>query len=302
MVTFKVVSDNRDLTEEEWKKQRDLGIGGSDAAAAVGLNPHKSRISLYLDKIGEGKQFDGNIHTRFGKRMEPIIREWFKEDYELKENIEIDVCEYPYAMQSIENPFMLANIDGTIIHPEYGKGIIEIKTASEMNKKQWQDEEIPDTYYCQIQHYMSVTGLNYCMIIALIGKELIWKYVPRNDEFIKSLIEREREFWDCVINKTIPEPDGADSSKEALLLLYPAENKDEVLDLSFMKNKRERFKEISTQIKELNKEQEQIKQEIMLEMGTAEIAMIEDKKVTWKTIVKKAYSVAESSSRQLRIY
>src|SRR3712207_9491297 len=52
---------------------------------------------------------------------------------------------------------------------------IEIKTASEFLKKMWVGEEIPDEYYCQCQWYMGITGLNYFLIIYLLGKEVKWK-------------------------------------------------------------------------------------------------------------------------------
>ena len=44
-----------DISHEEWLDLRRTGIGGSDAATIVGLNPYSSRYSLYLDKIGEVK-------------------------------------------------------------------------------------------------------------------------------------------------------------------------------------------------------------------------------------------------------
>lgn len=34
--------ETKDLLRQEWLKLRKIGIGGSDAAAAVGLNPYQS--------------------------------------------------------------------------------------------------------------------------------------------------------------------------------------------------------------------------------------------------------------------
>ena len=39
-----------DLPREEWLDIRKTGIGSSDAAAAVGLNPYKSPLELWLEK------------------------------------------------------------------------------------------------------------------------------------------------------------------------------------------------------------------------------------------------------------
>ncbi len=42
----------KELPREEWLATRKQGIGGSDAAAAVGLNPYKSQLELWLEKTG----------------------------------------------------------------------------------------------------------------------------------------------------------------------------------------------------------------------------------------------------------
>ncbi len=47
----------RDLNRDQWLNVRKNGIGSSDAAAAVGLNPYKSQLELWLEKTGR----DGNL-------------------------------------------------------------------------------------------------------------------------------------------------------------------------------------------------------------------------------------------------
>jgi len=36
----------------EWLKAREMGIGGSDASAVVGMNPYKTNIDLFEEKTG----------------------------------------------------------------------------------------------------------------------------------------------------------------------------------------------------------------------------------------------------------
>ena len=44
-----VVYETKDMSKNEWIKRRKEGIGGSDAASVLGLNPYKSSISkIYL--------------------------------------------------------------------------------------------------------------------------------------------------------------------------------------------------------------------------------------------------------------
>jgi putative phage-type endonuclease len=42
--------DTRTIERAEWLEVRKTGIGGSDAAAAVGLSPYKSPLELWLEK------------------------------------------------------------------------------------------------------------------------------------------------------------------------------------------------------------------------------------------------------------
>jgi len=46
-----------DLSREDWLTVRKGGIGSSDAASAVGLNPYKSQLQLWMEKTGR----DGNL-------------------------------------------------------------------------------------------------------------------------------------------------------------------------------------------------------------------------------------------------
>ena len=47
-----VLVDTADLSREDWLNYRRLGIGGSDAAAIMGLSPYATIRDLYFDKIG----------------------------------------------------------------------------------------------------------------------------------------------------------------------------------------------------------------------------------------------------------
>jgi predicted phage-related endonuclease len=42
----------QDLNREEWLTVRKGGIGSSDAASAIGLNPYKSQLELWMEKTG----------------------------------------------------------------------------------------------------------------------------------------------------------------------------------------------------------------------------------------------------------
>ena len=44
----------KNMPRETWLDVRRKGIGSSDAAAAVGLNPYQSQLELWMHKTGKG--------------------------------------------------------------------------------------------------------------------------------------------------------------------------------------------------------------------------------------------------------
>lgn len=201
--SFEIIGDCRELTIEQWLIERKSGIGGSEAGKLLGYSKYGSPLSVYAEKKSDKVEEIDNKHTRHGKRMEPVIREWLNEDG-------YNTVEYPFMMRSKKHPFMTANIDG-LVHRENDIYGLEIKTAADMMLDKWQGDEIPDEYYCQVQHYMAVTGLAGFYIACLVSKELIVKEVPRSEEFINMLIDQENIFWNEFYLKNIaPAPMGAD--------------------------------------------------------------------------------------------
>src|SRR5437763_9942981 len=68
----------RGLDRQQWLEVRRGGIGSSDAAAAVGLNPYKSMLELWMDKTGQSLQAqaaadDDSSPTYWGSLLEPIV-------------------------------------------------------------------------------------------------------------------------------------------------------------------------------------------------------------------------------------
>lgn len=271
ILSVKAASDH-----EKWLKTRDLGIGGSDAAVIMGLNSYKSPYQLWMEKTGqvEPPDLSDNQYVYWGTKNEANIADWFQEETGKK-------VKRLGTLQSREYPFMLANVDRTVIGENAG---LEIKTAGVSQYRKWKDDEIPDAYYCQCLHYMAVTGADYWYIAVLLGgNEAKWKRIERNEEDIKTLIEAEKEFWNLVQTKTAPPVDGSLSCSQALASRY-ADSRDEEIMLP---------EEADTLIARINgdteimgklKEQISLNQNRLKEMlGDAEAGRVGSFKVTWKT-------------------
>lgn len=281
----KVIFDARedDEARTKWLSQRTNSIGGSEIAKIAGFSKYGTRLTVFNDKLGLSEKFKGNIHTKFGNRMEPLIREWVQEDFKKAIGIELITYEYPFMMVHKEHEFLSANIDGLAKvnqNFKYYENLdtgeikeipkdelfgIEIKTAGEFLKKMWAGEEIPDEYYCQCQWYMGVTGLKYFLIIYLLGKEVKWKVVPRNQLDIDNLFEIGIDFWNNnLIPKIAPSPTGLPC--ETNDILYRQALDDESLQ-NISDSKLEKYKAIDEQIKDLEQEKERLKQLIYLDLG-----------------------------------
>ena len=166
---------------ESWLKNRNKFIGGSDVACILGLNPYKSNLELYREKIGlvAPPDLSGNAAVEYGTKAEEHIRALFKLDYP---NLTVEYVENN-SWHNSKYPFAACSLDGWSTEKETGrKGILEIKTANITSKAQaekWKDGKIPDNYYCQVLFYLAVTEWDYVDLRANLKYDL-----PGKDLFI----------------------------------------------------------------------------------------------------------------------
>lgn len=273
----KVIADTKNMTQEEWLKSRQAGIGGSDSSAIAGLNPWKSSIQLYMEKKEENPQEIKSLRMELGNRLEGLVAELFTEETGLK------VRNVNGILKNEKYPFALANIDRAIVGE---KAFLECKTTNSFALKEWQDG-VPPHYEIQCLHYMAITGATHCYIAALIGNsDFIWYKIERDQETIDYLMQIEKEFWEeNILKDIVPLPDGSDAYSEYLKEKYKKSNGQEI-ELHLLKDGHQkllRYDEIVTDIKALETEKKLIEQEIQLHMEDFEVAKIGDRKITWKT-------------------
>lgn len=218
---MKKVLDKRKMTAEDWQIYRATqdGLGGSEISTILGINPYKAKFILWLEKTGQKArpQVD-NEFIEWGNELEPIIRKKFAQVNGFKTN----KCNY--VLQHDQYDWMNANIDGEYKDPSRkGKGVLEIKTTAEWNKKEWQGDHVPVAYMAQMQHYLAVTGYEYGAFAVLIGgnKYRQW-FVERDENSIELIIEQEKEFMDAVNTKVYPWSIGGSADEtEYLASEYP---------------------------------------------------------------------------------
>ena len=272
--------EEAEKNHDKWLEIRNKGIGGSDAGTIMGVNPYKSRLSLWMEKTGQKEPDDlsDNEAVYWGVHNEPNIATYFEE----KTGKKLRKCG---TMQSTEHPWLLANVDRLVVGEEAG---VEIKTAGVRQAGRWKDEELPDEYYCQVQHYMMVTGLPLWYVVVLIGgNKCLIKPVPRNDSFIEELFRKEAAFWTTVEHNIMPDVDGLDDTKKAINILYPVAVPKKELELESTDKLEELFKdyaEYKKTIKDLGMLMTECENKIKMLMGDNESAKIGDHKASWSNV------------------
>jgi putative phage-type endonuclease len=278
-----VLIKTSDMQIDDWRAWRNKGIGGSDAGAIAGVNPWKSPVGVYLEKIGKAEGPEENEKMYWGNVLEEVVADEFSKRTGLRVQRRNAILKHP------DHEWMLANVDRLIVDPKNGWGVLECKTASEYVKKEWEEDKVPDHYYLQLQHYMAVTGLSYGYIAVLIGgNKFKFERVDRDEKIIEFLIKLESDFWfNNVLQKIPPAPDGSDDVDEMLKHLYPEakpETSIEITDPEVIKAY-DQLQETKNQAKEIEKEQKRLEQIIKTTMKDTEIAIIGEQKVTWKTVI-----------------
>ena len=117
-----IIIDNAD--HAEWLQARSYGIGGSDASAIVGMNPYKTNIELFEEKIGRRipEDISDKSYVRYGTMAEPLIRQLFIMDYP---EYQVEYHENR-ILRSGEYPFLQASLDGELTDQEGRRGILEM--------------------------------------------------------------------------------------------------------------------------------------------------------------------------------
>ena len=278
------------LSKEDLK-ERQLGIGASDAAPALGMSKYKTPYQLWEEKTAlEVVQFDSPILRR-GRMFEPIIRQLYSDETGRA------VKKVP-SMRSEKYPFMTASPDG---YAEDGKRYVEIKTAR--NKSEWGEpgtDEIPLPYIIQVQHGLIVTGLEVADIPVSFSLDDFAIYeVPADRELQEMIIEKEATFWELVKNRIPPEP----SNYVDVYRRFAKSMPKNIQADSDIVGAVQALKSVKLSQKELKEREDQLKTMIGKFMAEADTLIDFDGNTlaTWKTQNKKAYMVKESSSRVFRI-
>ncbi len=166
-----------------WLDYRSSHICASEAAVLLGLSPYKTIEQLYREKT-QGFEQAPNAYMLRGVELEPIALKKFEE--------ETGLVMFPMVGENEKIPWMAASFDGvTICHD----AIVEIKCNGKKNHSLALKGEIPQYYNAQLQHQISVSGLDFSYYYSFDGQNGVILEVKRDQAFIDIMLEKEFEFW-----------------------------------------------------------------------------------------------------------
>jgi putative phage-type endonuclease len=217
------------MNKQQWLKEKEKGISGTDAASIMDLNPYMTKLELWEYKTGKKVREEiENEYMHYGKDAEKYLIDLFRLDF-LHHVVQVP---QEYTLQKNKDyPFIIGTVDANIftsekcnieipfnnLYSNLKRGFLEIKTANVFKKETWEKwaERIPDNYYVQILHYFLLDEkYEYCYVKAQLksnfkdlGLRLDTRhyYFERKDleKDLALLKEKEIEFWEENVKKNI---------------------------------------------------------------------------------------------------
>ena len=205
----RIVCDNR----EDWlQARRQQGIGGSEAAAAIGMSPWKTPLQLWREKLGieQPKDLSGNAAVEQGVQMEPILR-----DFYMACHPEYTLEYRPYdILYQAEYPWLFATLDGELLDSDGRHGVFECKTATPKGKAgwdEWNNGHLPSHYMIQVCHQLLATGYEFVRLFACLysldGTKTLKEYEIEREDVLDDLdwlLHEEERFMRYITTGMMP--------------------------------------------------------------------------------------------------
>lgn len=320
-------------TREEWLETRRSGVGASESAAVLGLNPWRGALEVYASKVGEHIESTEETEAQeMGHALEPVLARMFAADLGF---VVRDLGATEIQRRDPLRPWLLATLDRVIVgregEPEWPRerwGILEIKTTNERAASDWEDAA-PLWVQVQQQHQFAASEWKWGYAAVLIGGQRRRYFRAQADAgFIDTmLLPALEKFWACVQSRTPPTPPGPGDHAAAIRSLFPHEVGGREVRLApaldeadrALSGPREKEPSAATQermqallelavavgvrpaIKALEAEEKQLTDRIKLAIGDAEIGRLSSGACwTYKTVERKGYEVKPFAGRELR--
>jgi len=275
-------------------------VGGSDISAILGISPWQTPYQLYVEKTSDTPLvIDPKRQAIFdrGKRLEPFIVEWARQD------LDLTIVRKNARYSDPELPFLCCEID---FEHEYSGSIenADAKSVHPSKSKEWGlpgTDEIPDHYTAQFLFGQMITDRDSTLCMAMFGMDKLEPYrVRRNEEVIVWMREQAIRFWEMVEKRTPPGITTLEDAKIAWRREHPAKQIEASAEIDEIA---ERLKLMRTAINGDQARADLLELDMKKYMQDAEelVDARGQRIATWKMQQRKSFTVAASESRVLRL-
>lgn len=204
---------------------RPVRLFSQDAAAALGLDPDKSQLELWLEKTERQTAYlerdpqDDSTSAFWQSVLEPIIA-W---RYSRSTGRKVRRYSREVSHASPDLPWMVARVEREVLDDDDVQ-LLVCKAVGAGEVHRWQ-EGVPVAMRLQVMHLLAVTGKRAADVAVLLGGQQ-WQIqrIERDEAGIAQLIEGERQFWHYVDTDRPPPADGSASAGKAVARLYPQDS------------------------------------------------------------------------------
>ena len=255
-------------SREEWLAARNEGIGASEVASVLGLNPWETPYQLWRKKRGIDKPQEENFFMKAGHYLEDAVARFYA-DESGREIIKSSATDFMFIDK--DKPFLRVSPDRTFWLPDVArnddnKGILECKTT----QRPVDPDDLPKHWFCQVQMNLGVAGYEQGSLAWLCsGREFGYKDITFAPDFYGWMIEEVERFW---VDNVLGGKEPAAINVQDILTKYNRHTDGKQI-------------EVSDEIFETYKDLKDLKKEI---------AALEDRKETLENRIKMAFADAEA--------
>lgn len=259
------ISPAENLGRQHWLSERRRGLGGTDAAAILGVHPWKTAFEVWAEKTGRMPDVEQSKAMKWGNLLEdPIAEEYMRQTGR-------KLWKPDRLMAHPTHACIIGTPDRLVIGEERG---VDVKTSGAYQMKHWgteETDEIPRHYIVQAAHYMAITGFPLWDIFVLIGGNDDRLYTIKRDlTFEKILISRLVEWWDRhIVHDEEPPVDQSETAAAYIAQMYPEHAAPRIAATTECQEIGEALCTVTSQIKELEKEKETYRNQLKLAIGPA---------------------------------
>lgn len=191
-------------SREEWLEYRKGGIGSSEVATVLGLNPYETPYQLWRRKVGIDPPKEENFLMKAGHYLEDAVARFWADETG-REVIKSSAGDW--LMQDKVRPYLQVSPDRTFWldggRSKDNKGILECKTT----QKGISADDLPRNWFCQVQYQLGVAGMRQGAVAWLMqGRSFGHQDIAFVPEFYAWVVEEVEKFWrDNVVGRREPE-------------------------------------------------------------------------------------------------